>query len=248
MSEILAPFKQKSTLRQIGLCALVFVGMAVPFKVMVLVEGFTEVRPVNAVPVVLGLLFGPIGAWGCAIGNLISDFFGTFSAASCLGFLGNFIAAYLPYKLWHTWRKEESPNVKSGKNLALYALISVISALTVAVFIACGLDICLGLWMPDVFWIIFFNNLAFPLVIGLPVFIILTGDDFKIKTYISASKDTKIRKISLGTLLTSQIIILVMIKQNLTMSGSKVMAFMGALYLISLIIFLIYPPNEAKNM
>ena len=90
MNEILAPFRQKQTLAQIGLCALVFIGMAVPFKVMVLIEGFTEVRPVNAVPVVVGLLLGPAGAWGCAIGNLIADLFGTFSKASLLGFIGNF--------------------------------------------------------------------------------------------------------------------------------------------------------------
>ena len=61
MNEILAPFRQKQTLAQIGLCALVFIGMAVPFKVMVLIEGFTEVRPVNAVPVVVGLLLGLLG-------------------------------------------------------------------------------------------------------------------------------------------------------------------------------------------
>lgn len=239
MFEIFSPFKQKRTLLQIGLCALLFVGMAVPFKVMVLIEGFTEVRPVNAVPVVLGLLFGPIGAWGCAIGNLISDFFGTLSTASMLGFFGNFIAAYLPYKLWHTWRRDENPNVKSGKNLALYALISIISALTVAIFIACGLDVCLGLWMPDVFWIILFNNLTFPLVIGLPVFIILTSDDFKIEAYLPQSKGAATKKISLWVLLASQIIILVMVKQNLIMSRSPAMALMGVLYLISLFTFLI---------
>ena len=141
MREILYPFKQKQTLLQIGLCTVIFVGMAVPFKVMVLVEGLTEVRPVNAVPVVVGLLMGPAGAWGCALGNLIADLFGTFSKASFLGFWANFIAAYLPYKLWHTLKKGEKPNVKSGLNIFIYLGISALSSLTVAIFLACGLDV-----------------------------------------------------------------------------------------------------------
>ena len=78
MNEIILPFKRKELLLKMGLCALIFIGMAVPFKVMVLIEGLTEVRPVNAVPVVVGLLFGPAGAWGCALGNLVADLFGTF--------------------------------------------------------------------------------------------------------------------------------------------------------------------------
>lgn len=117
MIRVMRSLRQKETLLQIGLCALVFVGMAVPFKVMVLVEGFTEVRPVNAVPVVVGLLLGPAGAWGCAIGNLIADLFGTFSKASFLGFWGNFLAAYLPYQIWHTLKPGERPNVKPSLNL-----------------------------------------------------------------------------------------------------------------------------------
>jgi energy-coupling factor transport system substrate-specific component len=183
MREILEPFQSRKGLRTIALCALVFAGMAVPFKVMVLIEGFTEVRPVNAVPVVVGLLLGPAAAWGCALGNLIADFFGTFSSASLLGFIGNFLAAYLPYKFWHAWKKREKPNVKSGKNLAIYAAICSISSLAVAAFITMGLDLWLGLKMPEVFYIILYNNLGFSLVLGLPVFIVLTRDDSKLEPY-----------------------------------------------------------------
>jgi energy-coupling factor transport system substrate-specific component len=266
MREILSPFRQKKTLLHMGLCALIFVGMAVPFKVMVLVEGFTEVRPVNAVPVVVGLLFGPAGAWGCAIGNLIADLFGTFSLASILGFVGNFIAAYLPYRLWHIWRRGEKPNVKSGKNLALYFVICAISALSVAIFITCGLDVWLGLWMPDVFRIIFFNDFAFPLVIGLPALIVLTSDDFRIKAYVpethasrpetSVSVDSgrmgervrsqvrsRIRKSALWVLIASQLGILVMILRGLAMSTSPAMSIMGGIHLVSLLCFLMEGPG-----
>ena len=184
MNEILLPFRQKTMLLRMGLCALVFIGMAVPFKVMVLIEGLTEVRPVNAVPVVVGLLFGPAGAWGCAFGNLVADLFGTFSKASILGFFGNFFAAYLPYKIWHLWKRGEKPNVKSGKNIGIYILLTAISALAVAIFLACGLDVFLGMWIPDIFYIVFFNNLGFPLIIGLSVFIVPTCAEHQVEPFI----------------------------------------------------------------
>ena len=50
-----------------------FAILGAAFKVMVLIEGFTEVRPANAIPMVSGYLFGPFGALGCALGNLIAD-------------------------------------------------------------------------------------------------------------------------------------------------------------------------------
>ncbi|MDD3654386.1 MAG: hypothetical protein PHO01_09410 [Desulfotomaculaceae bacterium] len=241
MKEILSPFKQKQTLMQMGLCALVFIGMAVPFKVMVLVEGFTEVRPVNAVPVVVGLLFGPAGAWGCAAGNLIADCFGTFSEASILGFFGNFIAAYLPFELWHIWKMEEKPNVKSFQNIGLFILLSAISALAVAIFIACGLDVFLQFWLLKIFYIILFNNLGFSLFLALPVFIVLTSDDQKIEPYMPRvnAKYRKERKALLWLLVASQIAILVMLIMGFSMSEFWPMGIAGSFFLLSLLGFIV---------
>lgn len=241
MNEILSPFKQKQTLLQIGLCTLVFIGMAIPFKVMILVEGFTEVRPVNAVPVVVGLLFGPAGAWGCAIGNLFSDLFGTFSAASILGFFGNFIAAYLPYKLWHTWKKGEKPNLKSIGNIGFYILLSAVSSLAVAIFLACGLDMFLRFWLLDIFYIILFNNFGFSLVLGLPVLIVLTSDSHNIEPHLPSGlrKHQKVRKASLALLLFVQAAILVMILMGFSMSAFLLMSIAGGVFLLMLLIFIL---------
>lgn len=243
MNEILLPFRQKTMLLRMGLCALVFIGMAVPFKVMVLIEGLTEVRPVNAVPVVVGLLFGPAGAWGCAFGNLVADLFGTFSKASILGFFGNFFAAYLPYKIWHLWNRGEKPNVKSGKNIGIYILLVAISSLAVAVFLACGLDVLLGLWMPDIFYIVFFNNLGFPLIIGLPIFIVLTCDEHQVEPFMPpADRQAGLNKrrvgcICLSLLVASQLCILVLIAGGFAMSAFVPMQVAGAIFLLSLLIF-----------
>jgi energy-coupling factor transport system substrate-specific component len=82
------------------LTAGIFAAILIPFKGIPLIPGITELRPANVIPVVFGLLFGPAGAWGSAFGNLIGDFFGTLGVGSFFGFWGNFLAAYLPYKVW----------------------------------------------------------------------------------------------------------------------------------------------------
>ena len=48
-------------------------------------------------PVVCSFLFGPAGAWGAAIGNLIGDFFGGIGPGDLFGFAGNFLYGLLPY-------------------------------------------------------------------------------------------------------------------------------------------------------
>lgn len=82
------------------LTAATFAAILIPFKGVPLIPGYTELRPANVIPLVFGLLFGPAGAWGAALGNLIGDFFGTLGIGSFFGFWGNFLAAYLPYKMW----------------------------------------------------------------------------------------------------------------------------------------------------
>lgn len=241
MHEIFSPFKSKQKLLQIITCALVFIGMAVPFKVMVLVEGFTEVRPVNAVPVVAGLLFGPAGAWGCAIGNLIADLSGTFSKGSILGFVGNFIAAYLPYKLWHIVGRKETPNVKSSKNIVKYILIATVASAATAILIACGLDVLFGMWLPQIFWIIVLNDLGFPIILGLPVLIVLTSEDSKIEITLPENIQEQkwkwpvnIKYVLLMSLLVSEAALLLMISLGMQMSTFPLMYITGGVFAISL--------------
>ena len=91
------------------LTAALFAAILIPFKGIPLIPGHTELRPANVIPVVCGLLFGPAGAWGAAFGNLIGDFFGTLGIGSFFGFWGNFLAAYLPYKLWQNRPLDQIP-------------------------------------------------------------------------------------------------------------------------------------------
>jgi len=64
--------------KQLFITFAAFALLGASFKVMVLVEGLTEVRPANAIPPVAGLAFGPIGGLACGLGNLVADLFGSF--------------------------------------------------------------------------------------------------------------------------------------------------------------------------
>ncbi len=84
-----------------AVCAAVYAAAMVPFKVLVIFPGLAEVRPAAALPVVFSFLFGPAGAWGAGLGNLVGDVLGgMLGPGSIFGFLANFAYGYIPYKLW----------------------------------------------------------------------------------------------------------------------------------------------------
>jgi len=67
--------------------------------------------------------------------------------SSILGVVANFIAAFLPWRLWHLF-SPELPNLRSLKNIGLFAGICLVSALSVAWFLAFGLYIFFGQSIP----------------------------------------------------------------------------------------------------
>jgi energy-coupling factor transport system substrate-specific component len=157
-----------------------FLVLGASFKVMTLIEGLTEVRPVNAIPPVAGLCFGWVGGLACGIGNLFADFFGELNWYSFLGVAANFIAAFLPYRLWHMF-SNEAPNLHTKRNILLYLAISLINAFTTAWLLAFGLNVFFGMWIPTVYIYVFFNNFGFSALFGMPLLIILTSDSVQIQ-------------------------------------------------------------------
>ncbi len=117
------------------LTAGLFAAILIPFKGIPLIPGITELRPANVIPVVCGLLFGPAGAWGAAFGNLIGDFFGTLGIGSFFGFWGNFLAAYLPYKMW-----QDLPLSQLGRHWLRFIAAVLLGALSCALVIGFGVE------------------------------------------------------------------------------------------------------------
>src|SRR5215472_13499709 len=102
--------------RMVVLCAIsaaLYAAVLVPFKVVPLIPGVTELRPANAIPVVCSFMFGPAAAWGAAIGNMIGDFFGGVGPADFFGFFANIVYGYVPYKVWQVLAKGQDPVIRS---------------------------------------------------------------------------------------------------------------------------------------
>jgi energy-coupling factor transport system substrate-specific component len=162
MKEVFTMWRHTQMVVLVALSAAIYAAVLIPFKGFPLVPGYIELRPANAFPIVFGLLFGPAGAWGAAIGNLIGDFFGTLSLGSVGGFVGNFFLAYLPYKMWSVFfRREENmeTNVDSGKKFGVYILVAILGSTVCAVIIAWLIDL-LGFFPFVAFFALIFANNA----------------------------------------------------------------------------------------
>jgi energy-coupling factor transport system substrate-specific component len=143
------------------LTAGIFAAILIPFKGIPLIPGLTELRPANVIPVVFGLLFGPAGAWGAAFGNLIGDFFGTLGVGSFFGFWGNFLAAYLTYKLWG-----DRPLRELSRHLPRFIGAVVLGAWACALVIGFGVEIFKLLPFSVIALAVFINNAVIALILG----------------------------------------------------------------------------------
>jgi energy-coupling factor transport system substrate-specific component len=143
------------------LTAGIFAAILIPFKGIPLIPGITELRPANVIPVVFGLLFGPAGAWGAAFGNLIGDFFGTLGVGSFFGFWGNFLAAYLTYKLWG-----DRPLTNLSRHLPRFISAVVLGAWACALVIGFGVEIFKLLPFSVIAVAVFINNAVIALILG----------------------------------------------------------------------------------
>ena len=176
MREILTMWRHTQMVVLVALSAAIYAAVLIPFKGFTIIPGFTEVRPANVFPFVFGLLFGPAGAWGAAIGNLIGDFFGTLGPGSIAGFIGNFFLGFLPYKMWGSFfRRGENmeQNVNSGKKLAIYIAITILASVVCAIWIAWFNDLIGFVPFAALASIITVNNAIAGIVLGPILLLVL---------------------------------------------------------------------------
>ncbi len=139
-------------------------------------------------PVSAGLLMGPYGALGCGIGNLLSDLLTGFDPLSILGFVGNFLFAYLPYKLWHTILPIKSKQF-SATFVTKYVVITAFSVFASMAFISAGTTI-LGLHN---FAYMLMNTTIFNFIFGVyggMTLYIFASETLHLKPYIPKSRYT----------------------------------------------------------
>lgn len=76
--------------------------LVLPFAENTSLGAYSQIRLTSLLPMAAGMLCGFPGALACAMGNLAGDLYSGLNIYCIFGFLGNFLMAWLPYKLWHT--------------------------------------------------------------------------------------------------------------------------------------------------
>ena len=168
MREIVSMWANTRMVVLAALTAALYAALLIPFKPIPIIPGFTELRPAVAVPLVFGYLFGPAGAWGSGLGNVIGDFFGgTLSLGSLFGFAGNFLFALVPYKLLGPVPAGAgAAPAPAWRQSALFAAASVPASAACAATIAWGVDLLGLVPFAALGAVIFANNLLVGLTLG----------------------------------------------------------------------------------
>lgn len=164
---------RRSLLRFLALLTS-YVVVAVPFKSMNLIPGFTDIRPVMALGPVYGIFFGPLGCLACGVGNVIADAVDdAIRWTSIAGFASNFLG---PLFVWWFWaRVSRTPfSLRTPRDLLRQCLLLVVMAAFETVIVAPAV----ALVYPEVdahflAWAVFGNTAGFPIVFGIPLSILM---------------------------------------------------------------------------
>ena len=155
--------------RMVVLCAIsaaLYAAVLVPFKVVPLIPGVTELRPANAIPVVCSFLFGPAAAWGSAIGNMIGDFFGGVWPGDIFGFFANLAYGYIPYKVWDVIARGESPVWRSPLVIFKYVVACLAASVLCADLVGWADNLLVLRPFAMLGNVIIFNNMISALVLS----------------------------------------------------------------------------------
>ena len=156
------------------LLTAVYMIIAVPFKVMEVIPGFTDIRPVMTLQPIYGVFFGIPGCLASAIGNLICDIISDSLKWSCIGgFIANFLGP-LCFYIYCTRIAKNGFSLKNVKVLLSYCAVVLISAaletaIIAPMVIAFYADVEVSLFVLTVM----LNNTVFPIFIGIPVMILM---------------------------------------------------------------------------
>lgn len=152
----------------------IYLVVAIPFRAMNLITGFTDVRPVTALSPVYAVFFGPLGCLAVAFGNLGADAVtGSLRWTSIAGFAANFLG---PLLVWLYWtRLSRTPfALRTVRNLFRHSLAVASMALLETLIIAPAVALVYPSVDASFFALtVFLNTSAFPVVLGIPLTILL---------------------------------------------------------------------------
>jgi energy-coupling factor transport system substrate-specific component len=174
MHELARAWTERKGLAFIALSAVIYLLVLIPFNQVHWDIAGISLRPAAALPVVLGILWGPAAAWGLGIGNVAGDLFGSWSPMSLFGFLVNFLYPYLSYLLWH--RLMKGHDIRTGfYSIGCFWLVSFVTTLAcMALLAACG-TLFFGRPFESKFTSYFGNNIFWVMTAGAALFWLTLG-------------------------------------------------------------------------
>ncbi|MBR6332617.1 MAG: hypothetical protein IKR78_05785 [Dehalococcoidales bacterium] len=155
---------------------IVYLILAIPFKGLTIIPGFSDIRPVTLLGPIYALFFGVPGCSIFALMNLVMDAFsGGLMWSSIAGLIANFIGPFLILLYWTKYSKT-TLHLKKPGNILHFSLTLII----VAVIQAAIITPCVALLYPDVDWKLFFasvvfNTAVFPILFSTPLILLMRG-------------------------------------------------------------------------
>jgi energy-coupling factor transport system substrate-specific component len=148
--------------------------LAMPFKVMEVIPGFADIRPVTMLGPIYGLFFGLPGCIIFAFMNLVMDAVsGELMWSSIAGLIANFAGPLLITVYWNKVSKKPL-TFRNLENVLAYSVTVILAAVLESVIITWSV----ALIYPDVNWKVFalsvvLNTAVFPIVFGVPLVILM---------------------------------------------------------------------------
>lgn len=149
----------------------VYLAVSLPFKVsLVVIPGFTDVRPVVCLQPIYGVFFGVPGCIAFGLGNLVADVLGDgLRWSSVAGFVMNALGPALFCLVWSRARAGVF-DLRTPRNVALFAGAS----LACAAVVAGGIAGAIAWFYPETdvalfFFVVVGNNTVFSILLGMPI-------------------------------------------------------------------------------
>jgi energy-coupling factor transport system substrate-specific component len=178
MLDLLSMWKHPKMIGYFALTAILYAALLYPLKEYSFFSANADyLRIAMGIPVAFSFLFGPAAAWGTAFGNLLFDVAtGPLTWVTPLGFLGNFLIGYLPYKLWSKVTVEQ-PDLKGVKKLGLFCGVCALACVICGLIIGWGLLYLFAIPFVMTSFTIFVSDLLWAILLG-PVLLRLSFSYF----------------------------------------------------------------------
>ncbi len=120
---------------------LVYFLLTLPQIILNFPDGRSALRISGFIPIVAGLLYGPLGAAACGVGNFLADATGHLQMTDFIGSFGVFVMGYMPYRLWHRLflsSKSQPVFLESVGSVLKYVFIAVVATFSATAIGAIG--------------------------------------------------------------------------------------------------------------